>query len=115
MSKNNTQTDSIGMNTLKIKNKDSSPMNRETMYLFHSYCISQLEGTILTFIDASIQDPVQRKALKDLLPKRKQQPRKGNDNGLVWILDVPDGGNVPGRILLQQGTRRTLFHAYNRR
>ena len=67
MSKNNTQTDSIGMNTLKKINKDSSPMNRETMYLFHSYCISQLEGTILTFIDASIQDPVQRKALKDLL------------------------------------------------
>ena len=48
-------------------NKDTSPASVETMYLFHSYSIGNLEGTILTFIDASISDPVQRKALKDLL------------------------------------------------
>lgn len=37
------------------------------MYVFDSYCISHLEGQVLTFIDASIQDSVQRKALKDLM------------------------------------------------
>jgi hypothetical protein len=49
------------------KQKNVSPMNSETMYLFHSWAVSNLEGNILTFIDASIQDQVQRKALKDLL------------------------------------------------
>ena len=39
----------------------------QIMYLYHSYAISDLEGRVLTFIDASITDPVQRKALKDLL------------------------------------------------
>lgn len=42
-------------------------MLSEGVYVFRSYSIGNLEGNILTFIDASIQDPIQRKALKDLL------------------------------------------------
>lgn len=39
----------------------------EVLYVFDSHCISHLEGQLLTFIDASTPDAVQRKALKDLL------------------------------------------------
>jgi len=39
----------------------------DVVYVLKSYSIQDLEGKILTFIDASIQDPIQRKALKDLL------------------------------------------------
>lgn len=47
------------------KNTPVSP--DQVMYLLFSHAIGDLEGQILTFIDASIQDPIQRKALKDLL------------------------------------------------
>jgi len=39
----------------------------DVVYVHLTYSIQNLEGKILTFIDASISDPVQRKALKDLL------------------------------------------------
>lgn len=39
----------------------------DVVYVHLSYAIQDLEGKILTFIDASISDPVQRKAMKDLL------------------------------------------------
>lgn len=39
----------------------------EVEYLLFSPSIGDLEGQVLTFIDASIHDPVQRKALKDLI------------------------------------------------
>lgn len=39
----------------------------DCVYLHFSPQIQDLEGKMLTFIDASIQDPIQRKALKDLL------------------------------------------------
>lgn len=44
---------------------DSTPM--DAIYVFNTHNIQDLEGKILTFIDASISDSVQRKALKDLL------------------------------------------------
>lgn len=37
------------------------------VYVHHSWAMGNLEGQILTFIDASIADPVQRKAIKDLI------------------------------------------------
>lgn len=37
------------------------------LYVLFSWAIQQLEGQILTVIDASIADPVQRKAVKDIL------------------------------------------------
>jgi hypothetical protein len=49
----------------KVGEKNTNPS--EGKYVFQSYRIGELEGRILTFIDASISDPVQRKALKDLL------------------------------------------------
>lgn len=36
-------------------------------YVIFSDSIQGLEGKILTFVDASISDPIQRKAMKDLL------------------------------------------------
>lgn len=39
----------------------------EMIYIFQNWQISELEGKVLTFIDASVADAVQRKALKDLL------------------------------------------------
>lgn len=36
-------------------------------YIIFSDSIQGLEGKMLTFIDASISDPIQRKAMKDLL------------------------------------------------
>lgn len=43
----------------------SSP--NDVVYIHKSYAIQGLEGRMLTLIDASIQDPVQRKAIKDLV------------------------------------------------
>lgn len=45
--------------------KNATP--NDVTYLYFSPQIQDLEGKILTFIDASVADPVQRKALKDLL------------------------------------------------
>lgn len=45
--------------------KNSTP--NDVVYLHFSPQIQELEGKILTFIDASVSDSVQRKALKDLL------------------------------------------------
>lgn len=53
------------MSKVKVVSVDSSPS--DVVYVHLSYAIQHLEGQILTFIDASISDPVQRKALKDLL------------------------------------------------
>lgn len=39
----------------------------QVMYMLFSRAIQELEGKILTVIDASISDPVQRKAIKDLV------------------------------------------------
>lgn len=39
----------------------------EKMYYLSPQAIQWLEGTVLTFIDAALQDAVQRKALKDLI------------------------------------------------
>lgn len=50
----------------KQENKTPNSLS-EVVYVHRSYSIQDLEGKILTFIDASISDPVQRKALKDLL------------------------------------------------
>lgn len=38
----------------------------EFEFIVTSYNVSQLEGEVLTLIDASVSDPVQRKAQKDL-------------------------------------------------
>jgi hypothetical protein len=37
------------------------------LYEFSSSNINDLVGQVLTFIDASISDPIQRKAMKDIL------------------------------------------------
>ncbi len=44
-----------------------TPKAFEVTYVHTSNAISDLEGKILTFIDAAISDPIQRKAMKDLL------------------------------------------------
>ncbi len=52
------------------KNKVSNSVSgnpASVVYLFFTPIIQDLEGKILTFIDASLQDPIQRKALKDLV------------------------------------------------
>lgn len=48
--------------------KYNQPKNTpyEVEYLYFSPQIQDLEGKILTLVDASISDPVQRKALKNL-------------------------------------------------
>lgn len=49
------------------KNKPSLASPSEIVYVHKSWSIGNLEGQILTFIDASIADSVQRKAIKDLI------------------------------------------------
>ena len=52
------------------KNKqvgNTVPTPEEMVYVHRSWAIGNLEGQILTFIDASFADPVQRKAIKDLI------------------------------------------------
>lgn len=44
--------------------KDNNPA---VMYVISTHSIGDLEGRVLTLIDASMSDPVQRKAMKDLL------------------------------------------------
>lgn len=73
----------------------------EVKYLFHSHQISDLEGQILTFIDASIQDPIQRKALKDLM--RPMVWRWAIDSSVAdWHSIEPNGLKEAG-LSLQQG------------
>lgn len=63
----------------------NEPASQEATYIFKSYDIGILEGTILTFIDASISDPVQRKALKDLL--RPMVWKWAIENNLEYLYD----------------------------
>jgi hypothetical protein len=52
----------------KSKNAPIIPINGyDVEYKFFSFGISQLEGKMLTLIEASIQDTEQRKALKDIV------------------------------------------------
>ena len=44
----------------------SSTPEGDVVYVHKSWAIQDLEGKILTLLDAAIQDPVQRKALKDI-------------------------------------------------
>lgn len=39
----------------------------QVKYQFHTSHIGMLEGRVLTLVDASFQDPVQRKAFKDVV------------------------------------------------
>ncbi len=55
------------MSNKKIGNINSVPNPSEIVYVHRSWAIGNLEGQILTFIDASFTDPVQRKAIKDLI------------------------------------------------
>lgn len=41
--------------------------SNEVKYTFYTPHISNLEGRMLTLVDAAIQDPEQRRALKDLV------------------------------------------------
>ena len=45
---------------------EDRPFASEVKYEFYTPHISHLEGRMLTLVDASISDPEQRKALKDL-------------------------------------------------
>lgn len=59
----------VKSNKSKVMSKNSQVKHdtpNDVEYLHFSPQIQDLEGQILTFIDASISDPVQRKALKDL-------------------------------------------------
>ena len=42
-------------------------MNNEVIYVLYSGSIQELEGRMLTFLEAIIHDPEQRKSSKDLL------------------------------------------------
>jgi len=53
------------MSKTKIDNSVSSSPS-ECVYVFFTWNIQDLEGKILTQIDASTPDPVQRKASKDI-------------------------------------------------
>ncbi len=51
----------------QIGNINTIPTPNEIVYVHRSWAIGNLEGQILTFIDASFADPVQRKAIKNLI------------------------------------------------
>ena len=53
----------------KFKGSDKENPYATTEVRLDAQSISYLEGGLLTIIDASIQDAVQRKALKDVLRK----------------------------------------------
>lgn len=68
----------------------NSPLNGEqpVLALLGHNDVRSLEGKLLTLLDASIADPTQRKAIKDLTRQ------------VIWWQWVPDldqGPNVPGR------------------
>ena len=75
------------MSNKKQKEQELPSTPNEVKYIHSSYSIQHLEGKILTFIDASISDPVQRKALKNLLSPMIWQWASDSDMSSYYKLE----------------------------